>query len=233
MRTHTARIARSTLFAGCFALLALSGCAPVDGAGDVSELSARDGNGLPVLDDRLGAPPPSALDPSSVLPDGVGAARPSLDLRAPSAIADGAIGSLPPAFDRDAFAAAVERAGSKHAPGVASLPGDPAANGKAAQDAVRGVVARSFDGDGSQVEGDVRECPADPIGCASMFSRHVAGFNGGLSLALDPLALRLVARASDLRVTAWTATRGGAVSDLAVTLHGRVNGRVVGVVVFR
>lgn len=235
MRTDiTARVAvtcvRSTLFAGCLALLGLAGCAPVGEAVDVSEVRAVDGNGLPVVAER--APFDRASSPAERLADGV-AARPSAPrVAVPSVFADGA-SAVSVAFDRERFAAEVAAAGAKHVPGVASLPGALLGDPAALDDAAAEVVARAASLDVKRVDGDVRTCADDPEGCVWAFSRELAGFNGDLSLALHPVAQQLLRVASDLRVARWTATERGVTRDLAVTLHGRVGGRLVGIVVFR
>ncbi len=235
MRTAiTARTCvRVALFAGSFALLALTGCAPAGDEADVSELRATDGNDLPVLDQRAPSPARSALSASERLAEGVGAVRPPAPTLRPSAsVAEGAIAALP-AFERDAFAAEVDAAGRGYVPGVASLPGAPVADLPGMHAAVAAVVARASGDDVKFVDGDTSAYGADPLGGVWAFSREVASFDGDLSLALHPVALRLQRGVSDLRVTRWSATVHGVTRDVAVTVHGRAGGRLVGVVVFR
>ncbi len=228
------------LVLGLFAFAPLGACAP-----EHLEFPPE-----PPADAR---PAPRVDLPNELAPGAVaGAARPApaapaASTLAPSgAAADHAIevgsGLV---FDRDRFAEAVAEAARANDADASALPSREVfqlgglrgeAPGFEASIAlrVRELVARAAGASASGLTAadDVACGPSGDAACPKRFVQMVSRHNNGFAQAVAPLVRRLPAAAADLRVTLWKVERNGVQQPGAVTFHGRIGDRLVGIVFF-
>lgn len=234
----------TTLAIACLALGLTTGCAVAGGEGSAgAEL---------VVDSRDDRAP--ALDPATIVnPGAINAVIGSLDDRTPAVDPATIIGAgVTPAFalvrpahqfapgaleavsirpfDREVFADAVGRVDAVHVPGFAALPGTPATNATAAETAVRRIMERAAFYKPEQVAAERIDCgEGTEIACTAAFDQAIAGFNGRLANGLRPVVRRLEYVLKDMRLNVWTVIS----EPLGVTLSGRRDNALTGVVVFR
>ncbi|MFO0625002.1 MAG: hypothetical protein U0325_05240 [Polyangiales bacterium] len=232
---------RATLTLGYLALSTLSGCAPVDatephpGAEDVASTTLR-------LDPERDAAEGLRADranPATIHTASAVEAPTRQDLRGPLLTADPvAPGTLSPtldqAFDPGVFSQAVGRAMGAYVPGAAALPPVAVPTRDDAETAVTNLVRRSVNAPVTALTKDLLRCGDEGAeACSARFVRVVADLDERLAADLSPLVQQLRTVCPELRATLWHEARNGVVTPLAVTLHGRHLGALVGVVVFR
>lgn len=137
-------------------------------------------------------------------------------------------------FNVDAFQNTVDRVATEHDVRAAALPTLAIGNPGEARDLVQGLVAWSSGVEPMMVRADPAQCGyGDEGDCARAFLYTLHGTDGAFAQAVTPAIHRLASAARDLETTVWTPTRGREDLPDAVTLHGRVEGRLVGLIVFR
>lgn len=205
MSTH---LLRALSLAATLALLPVAGCAPVTDESAVDELTEARGE-APAADAPTTPRAPLAEPAGGALPDRLPMARAS---------------SAP----RVAFEDAVVAAGSAHGASVAPLPA-----AKAYDETQLGVVARravalAVGAPVAQVEVADRTACAPEVDCVKSFTGVVARYDRDLARSLAAAVARLPAGVTELPATSWSLPY--AAREAAVTLHGRLDGRLIGVV---
>lgn len=203
LSSRSSACVRSLLTAGCLALLGAAGCAPES----VSEPSAE-----------------AAAAGMTPAPSAEVAQTP----------ADGAFASLAgEKFNAVAFEDAVKELGFSYRPGVAVLPAIAAHDAAEMQQKVHAVVASSLFGAREVVAGESEPCVGGDGACMRGFVQAAARFDEALATLTRPLARQVARYGADARYTVWKVTRDGVTSDYALTIQGRINDHLVGVVIFR
>lgn len=218
---------RSILAAGCLSLASLAGCAPEGVTAD------------PAVEPATVASLPTQLTLSPVpvifVPGTQGTqATPTLSVTTPTV--DRANRDLRVRlreFDVAAFGEAIDRAGKDYVPGVAALPGQPAATAGETLRAVRNVVGRSVHDAEVKLEHEQPACGGDEVSCAERFVDAVTRIDGQLAHEIADLARSLGPVSADLQVSLWRSERDGVETPVAVTLQGHRDGRLVGIIVFQ
>lgn len=209
MKKHIACV-RASLGLGLALLLPLSGCA-VDGGLDEAAQPI-----LPADDDRVTE----------------GALRPSADLAGLSAVEMERLGVGD--FDLEAFRAAIDAAASRTAASAAPLYSSKVITEAFAEVLVGATVARAARVGRDEVVPRGRlacgapgqdECPKRFVAAVSQHDDHFAQ-------AIAQIVSGLHGRVSGVHVTVWKVSRGGVEEPGAITLHGLVRGRLIGVVYY-
>ncbi len=193
-------------------LLPTLGCAPgADGDTTVDEVTEARGE-APAAD-TPGAPrTPEAQPAGGALPDGLPMARAS---------------SAPRVDFEDAVAAA----GAAHGAAVAPLPTVKAIDENRLGIAVHRVVAHAAGLPQAQVEVRARTMCTPTADCVKGFTGTVARHDRALARSLAAAVDRLPAGVTDLQATTWRLSYGSHEAE-AVTLHGRLDGWLIGAVFF-
>lgn len=135
-------------------------------------------------------------------------------------------------FDDGSFNATVNRIATRMNVKGGALPQVAVENAAAARDWMRGLVAESAGVTAENVHFEKYACPT-ALGCATSFIYTVMSANPEYGAAVANAAYRVSTTAEDVGATIWSPVREGAPMLDVVTLHGMLNGRLVGLVYYR
>lgn len=206
------RIARTALALGLLALAPLTGCAPADGD-DLAELAQP---AMLPEDDRIAE----------------GSLRPSTDLSGAGERVLERVGLGD--FDAQAFRDAITAAAARTAASAAPLSTDKLVSEAQAEAIVAAVIARAahVGRDAVTARGRAACGAAGEDECPKAFVAAVSQHDNTFAQAIAQSVGQLQGPARGLRVTVWKVLRGGVEEPGAITLHGLVGGRLLGVVYY-
>lgn len=135
-------------------------------------------------------------------------------------------------FDNGAFNTTVNRIATNMGVKGGALPQVAVEHDAEARNWLRGLVAESAGVTADNVHFEKYECPS-ALACATSFVYTVMSSNPEYGAAVAEATYRVATMANEVGTTIWSPVREGAPMLDVVTVHGTLNGRLVGLVYYR